>query len=106
MASSMRSFCLLAVCAAITLSFLIGSTSDVVHLSFSHGFQIHHVDIENNINRSSLDKTSVLIWLSIYAHLMKSVDQEAACRLEDTVFEKSGRRNETRGQCMTHDPLI
>ncbi len=37
-----------------------------------------------------------MITLTVYAHLMKPVNQEAACRLESTIFQESGRRMATK----------
>ncbi len=40
--------------------------------------------------QSQLGHASPIVTLSVYAHLMKSVNQEAACRLENTIFETNG----------------
>ena len=42
--------------------------------------------------QSQLGHSSPTVTLNIYAHLMKSVNQEAACRLENTVFGESGSK--------------
>jgi integrase len=42
--------------------------------------------------QSQLGHSSPSVTLNIYAHLMKSVNQEAACRLENTIFETSGSK--------------
>ncbi|MBW2604303.1 MAG: site-specific integrase [Deltaproteobacteria bacterium] len=42
--------------------------------------------------QSQLGHASPIVTLSVYAHLMKSVNQEAACRLENAIFETSGSK--------------
>ena len=42
--------------------------------------------------QSQLGHSSPVVTLEVYAHLMKSVNREAACRLENTIFEKSGSK--------------
>jgi hypothetical protein len=37
-----------------------------------------------------LGDSSPTVTLNVYAHLMKSENQEAACRLEDTIFGSWG----------------
>lgn len=40
--------------------------------------------------QSQLGHSSPTVTLNVYAHLMKPVNQEAACRLENTVFSEDG----------------
>ena len=42
--------------------------------------------------QSQLGHSSPTVTLNIYAHLMKSVNQEAACRLENIIFETTGSK--------------
>lgn len=42
--------------------------------------------------QKQLGHSSPTVTLNVYAHLMKPVNQEAACRLEDTVFETTGSK--------------
>ncbi len=42
--------------------------------------------------QSQLGHASPIVTLSVYAHLMKSVNQEAACRLENTIFKTNGSK--------------
>jgi integrase len=42
--------------------------------------------------QSQLGHASPTVTLNVYAHLMKPINQEAACRLENTIFEPSGSR--------------
>lgn len=42
--------------------------------------------------QSQLGHSSPTVTLNIYAHLMKPVNQEAACRLENAIFETSGSK--------------
>ena len=42
--------------------------------------------------QSQLGHSSPTVNLNVYAHLMKSVNQEAARRLENAIFETSGSR--------------
>jgi len=42
--------------------------------------------------QSQLGHSSPTVTLNIYAHLMKPVNQEAACRLENTIFQTSGSK--------------
>lgn len=42
--------------------------------------------------QSQLGHSSPTVTLNVYAHLMKSVNQESACRLENAIFETSGSK--------------
>jgi len=42
--------------------------------------------------QSQLGHSSPTVTLNVYAHLMKPVNQDAACRLENTIFETSGSK--------------
>ena len=42
--------------------------------------------------QSQLGHSSPTVTLNVYAHLMKSVNQEAACRLENTIFQTNGSK--------------
>jgi integrase len=42
--------------------------------------------------QSQLGHSSPMVTLNTYTHLFESVNQEAACRLENTVFEKNGSK--------------
>lgn len=42
--------------------------------------------------QSQLGHSSPSVTLNVYAHLMKPVNQEAACRLENAIFETSGSK--------------
>lgn len=42
--------------------------------------------------QNQLGHSSPTVTLNVYAHLMKSVNQEAACKLENTIFETSGSK--------------
>ena len=46
--------------------------------------------------QSQLGHSSPTVTLNVYAHLMKPVNQEAACRLERAVFEVTGDQMETK----------
>ena len=39
-----------------------------------------------------LGHANPLVTLNVYAHLMNPVNQEAACRLENAIFEQSGSK--------------
>jgi len=39
-----------------------------------------------------LGHASPVVTLTVYAHLMKPVNQEAACRLENTIYSNSGSK--------------
>jgi integrase len=43
--------------------------------------------------QTQLGHSSPTVTLNIYAHLMNDVNQEAACRLENTVFEPNRSQN-------------
>jgi integrase len=47
--------------------------------------------------QSQLGHSSPTVTLNVYAHLMKPVNQEAACRLENTIFEADGHKTVTKG---------
>ena len=42
--------------------------------------------------QSQLGHASPIVTLNVYAHLMKPINQEAACRLENTIFEPSSSK--------------
>jgi hypothetical protein len=42
--------------------------------------------------QSQLGHSNPTVTLTVYAHLMKPVNQEAACRLEDTIFGATGSK--------------
>ena len=42
--------------------------------------------------QSQLGHSSPTVTLNVYAHLMKTINQEAACRLESTIFETNGSK--------------
>ncbi len=56
------------------------------------------IDQGENIKyiQSQLGHSSPIITLDVYAHLMKPVNQESACRLERSVFETNGDQMETK----------
>lgn len=45
--------------------------------------------------QKQLGHSSPTVTLNIYAHLMEKVNQEAACRLEDNVFNGTGHKTVT-----------
>ena len=45
--------------------------------------------------QSQLGHSSPTVTWNVYAHLMKKVNQEAACRLENTVFNSTGHKTVT-----------
>lgn len=47
--------------------------------------------------QKQLGHSSPTVTLNVYAHLMKPVNQEAACRLENTIFESTGHKMGTNG---------
>ena len=57
------------------------------------------IDQGENIKyiQKQLGHSSPTVTLNVYAHLMKSVNQEAVCRLENTIFEGNGRKMVTGG---------
>jgi integrase len=42
--------------------------------------------------QSQLGHSSPMVTLNVYAHLMNSVNQESACRLENTIFKSTGSK--------------
>ncbi len=46
--------------------------------------------------QSQLGHSSPTVTLDVYAHLMKPVNHEAACRLENTIFEADGHKMVTK----------
>jgi integrase len=42
--------------------------------------------------QSQLGHSSPTVTLNVYAHLMKPINQEAACRLENAIFDASGNK--------------
>lgn len=57
-----------------------------------HGFASLLIEKGENAKyiQSQLGHLSPIVTLTVYAHLMKYVNQEAACRLENKVFESTG----------------
>ena len=55
--------------------------------------------------QTQLGHSSPTVTLNVYAHLLKPINQEAACRYENMVFENSGSRNEKRGHGVNGNPL-
>jgi len=47
--------------------------------------------------QSQLGHSNPTVTLNVYAHLMNPVNQEAACRLENTIFEDDGHKMVTEG---------
>jgi integrase len=47
--------------------------------------------------QNQLGHSSPTVTLNVYAHLIKPVNQEAACRLENTIFEADGHKMVTEG---------
>lgn len=54
----------------------------------------HHLLIEQGENikyiQAQLGHASPMVTLTVYAHLMKPVNQESACKLENTIFSTTG----------------
>ena len=48
--------------------------------------------------QSQLGHSSPTVTLNVYAHLMKPTNQEAACRLENTIFESTGSKPVANGE--------
>jgi len=42
--------------------------------------------------QSQLGHSSPTVTLDVYAHLMKPVNRESACKLENTIFETNGSK--------------
>ena len=56
--------------------------------------------------QNQLGHASPVVTLEVYAHLINPTNQEAACRLENTIFKTSGSRNEKRVSKIIANPLI
>lgn len=63
-----------------------------------HSFASLLIDQGENIKyiQSQLGHSSPTVTLNVYAHLMKKVNQEAACRLENRVFTPTGHKMDTK----------
>jgi integrase len=48
--------------------------------------------------QSQLGHSSPTVTLNVYAHLMKKINQEAACRLENSVFTPTGHKSVTESE--------
>lgn len=48
--------------------------------------------------QSQLGHSSPTVTLNVYAHLMKDTNQEAACRLENTIFDATGHKMVTKAK--------
>ncbi|MDQ1278038.1 MAG: integrase [Thermodesulfobacteriota bacterium] len=62
------------------------------HDLMRHTYASLLIEQGENVNyiQSRLGHSSPMVTLTVYAHLMKTVNQEAACRLENTIFEQNG----------------
>ena len=65
------------------------------------------IEQEENIKyiQSQLGHSSPTVTLNVYAHLMKPVNQEAACKLENMVFSEDGDQMETKEGRVEKNPL-
>ncbi len=50
--------------------------------------------------QTQLGHSSPTVTLNVYAHLMKKVNQESACRLENTIFQATGHKMVTKKENM------
>jgi integrase len=52
------------------------------------------IDQGENIKyiQTQMGQSSPMVTLTVYAHLLKPANQEAACRLENTIFGKDGSK--------------
>ena len=59
-----------------------------------HTYAILLIDQGENIKYilTQLGHSSPMVTLTVYAHLLKPANQEAACRLENAIFGKSGSK--------------
>ena len=59
-----------------------------------HTYAILLIEQRENIKyiQNQLGHSSPTVTLNVYAHLMKPTNQEAACRLENAIFETSGSK--------------
>ena len=75
-----------------------------------HSFASLLIEQGENIKyiQNQLGHSSPVVTLSVYAHLMKPVNQESACKLENTVFKINGSNlvaiNEKRLTAETVNP--
>ena len=60
-------------------------------LRFEQGENIKYI-------QSQLGHSSPMVTLNVYAHLMKATNQEAACRLENSVFGETGHNLVTENE--------
>jgi integrase len=67
--------------------------------SLRHTFASLLIEQGENIKyiQNQLGHSSPNVTLAVYAHLMKSTNQEAACRLENTILNDDGHKMVTRG---------
>ena len=65
--------------------------------SLRHTYESLLIEQGENIKyiQNQLGHSSPTVTLNVYAHLMKQVNQEAACRLEKAIFEVNGDQMET-----------
>lgn len=61
-----------------------------MHYGVDNSFPYASMLIEQGENikyiQSQLGRSSPTVTLNVYAHLMKQVNQESACRLEESIF--------------------
>ncbi|MCL4502190.1 MAG: site-specific integrase [Deltaproteobacteria bacterium] len=62
------------------------------------------IDQGENIKyiQTQMGHSNPTVTLTVYAHLMKPANQEAACRLENVIFGKNGSKKEKKGH--GHEP--
>ncbi len=63
-----------------------------------HGFASLLIEQGENIKyiQNQLGHTNPTTTLNVYAHLMKGENQEAACRLENSIFQGTGHNLVTK----------
>ena len=68
-----------------------------------HGFASLLIEQGENIKyiQNQLGHTNPTTTLNVYAHLMKGENQEAACRLENSIFQGTGHNLVTETKRVT-----
>lgn len=75
--------------------------------SLRHGFASLLIEQGENIKyiQNQLGRTNPTTTLNVYAHLMKGENQEAACRLENSIFQGTGHNLVTKEKGVTENAL-
>ena len=98
-----------------TIKKILVSLGQIMAYAVRHGYidynPVRDAERPRGNGKSDESKIRVLIpaeinAFNVYSHLMKPVNQEAALRLENAIFEINGSKQQKRGNGQYRNPLI